>query len=138
MQLQVFPDFAIGEIDPSTGESIEAKARDIALNHDEVWYMRYPGGGWGDSLDRDPKLVVQDVNLRTVSAESALSVYGVALRHDPPGYDEAATVRQRETIRAQRLAGGRSADGHAVRRSTLADALATHGASLLPADHRIL
>jgi N-methylhydantoinase B len=57
------------------------------------------GGGWGDPLDRDPALVVRDVVWRKVSAEAALTAYGVVLTgsldSDTLGYDPDATTAER-------------------------------------------
>ena len=62
------------------------------------------GGGWGDPLERDPALVVRDVQWRKVSPESAFADYGVVLTgsvdqddlgYDDLGYDAAATSRER-------------------------------------------
>jgi N-methylhydantoinase B len=57
------------------------------------------GGGWGDPLEREPELVVRDVVWHKVSAESALTDYGVVLTgsvdDDDLGYDEAATATER-------------------------------------------
>jgi N-methylhydantoinase B len=55
-------------------------------------------GGWGDPLERDPKLVVQDVRRGFVSKGAAESCYGLVLGDG--GYDESATVR----LRAERVA----------------------------------
>ena len=120
-------------IDPSQGDSIEAKAKDIVLRCGEIWYMRYPGGGgWGDPLDRDPDLVVQDVRIGTVSARAAAAAYGVMIRDTTLGYDAEATRRQRDEIRATRLRSSQPFGRLTVRRSQLADALAGNGAYIAP------
>jgi N-methylhydantoinase B len=125
----------LATIDPSTGDSIEAKAKDIALNRNDVWYMRYPGGGgWGDPLERDPNLVVADVRLGTVSEAAAAAAYGVVLSEAAAGYDQPATRARRDAIRTGRLASAQRLDGGAIRRSRLSDALAVHGAWVSPRD----
>jgi N-methylhydantoinase B len=107
--------------DPAGGESIEAKAKDVQLRDGDIWYMRYPGGGgWGDPLDRDPALVVNDIRLGAVGNDAALAMYGVVL--SASGYDLEATHKKRDALRAERLVGGAS------RRGRLSDGLARFGA----------
>ncbi len=60
-------------------------------------------GGWGDPLERDPELVVQDVRRGFVSRGAAESRYGLVLGDG--GYDKAATVRLRAERVAARLDG---------------------------------
>jgi N-methylhydantoinase B len=60
------------------------------------------GGGWGDPLERDPVLVLQDVLNDFVSLRSAREDYGVVLREKPLAVDEAATVALREEVRRSR------------------------------------
>lgn len=131
---------AIGEslpatVDPSQGDSIEAKAKDVVLRRGDIWYMRYPGGGgWGDPLDRDPRLVVQDLRIGAVSERAADSTYGVVLCAGGPGFDAEATRRRRDEIRARRLFSAEHAGGLTLRRTRLADALADHGAYVAARD----
>lgn len=40
------------------------------------------GGGWGNPLERDPKLVVEDVKNDIISKEKAKKVYGVVINDD--------------------------------------------------------
>jgi N-methylhydantoinase B len=120
-------------IDPSQGDSIEAKAKDVVLRRGEIWYMRYPGGGgWGDPLDRDPNLVVHDVRIGTVSGKGADVAYGVVLCDAAPGYDAEGTRHRRDEIRARRLLSAQHSGRLATRRTRLADALARNGAYAAP------
>jgi N-methylhydantoinase B len=120
-------------VDPSQGDSIEAKAKDVVLRRGEIWYMRYPGGGgWGDPLDRDPDLVVHDVRIGAVSERAADGAYGVVLRDAAPGYDGEATRRRRDEVRAGRLLSAQHSGRLATRRTRLADALAGNGAYAFP------
>ena len=63
------------------------------------------GGGYGDPLEREPELVLEDVLARFVSVERARDVYGVVLeRGDEAGQvavDEKATMARRAQVRAQ-------------------------------------
>jgi N-methylhydantoinase B len=134
-------------IEPSLGDSIEAKAKDVSLGRREVWHMRYPGGGgWGDPLERDPLLVMDDIRLGTVSPAAAFAAYGVVLRdvvpgsHDP-GYDVVQTQQRRDALRARRLASAQHHDtqsGQAIRSTRLADALAGNGAWVAPRNDLML
>ncbi len=58
------------------------------------------GGGYGDPLERDPELVVDDVLDRKVSVAAARADYGVVLSADGVSYDAAATnaLRARMTV----------------------------------------
>ena len=55
------------------------------------------GGGWGDPLEREAAAVANDVVAGAVSLETAREIYGVVVENG--SVDEAATERQRETIR---------------------------------------
>jgi N-methylhydantoinase B len=122
-------------LDPSQGDSIEAKAKDVVLRRGEVWYMRYPGGGgWGDPLERDPNLVAHDVRIGTVSTQAADAAYGVVMRDAAAGFDAEATHRRRDEIRAERIGSAQRSGRIAVRRTRLADALAGNGAYVAPRD----
>ena len=62
------------------------------------------GGGYGDPLDRDPKLVLEDVIDEWVSPERAHEVYGVVLSGDPERWetlsiDDEATAAERARLR---------------------------------------
>ncbi len=54
------------------------------------------GGGWGDPLQRDPKLVLEDVHDEIVSREQAAAVYGVILTNTLELDHEATQHRRRE------------------------------------------
>lgn len=57
------------------------------------------GGGWGDPLERDPHMVLEDVLDEYVSLEDARTQYGVAI-HDGK-VDEEATRKLREEMQSQ-------------------------------------
>ncbi len=59
------------------------------------------GGGWGDPLERDPKLVAHDVAEDFVSPKAAREDYGVVLGADGATLDEAATSALRQAMRAE-------------------------------------
>jgi N-methylhydantoinase B len=61
------------------------------------------GSGYGDPLDRDPQLVLNDLFNKAVSAKFAHKVYGVVLDDTGQAVDQAQTEQLREQVRAQRL-----------------------------------
>ena len=62
------------------------------------------GGGWGDPLERDVDLVVQDVAWGKVSKDGAAADYGVVITgpQDEPSADREATQALRARMRAER------------------------------------
>ena len=60
------------------------------------------GGGWGDPLERDPALVLQDVLNDFISPGAARDDYGVVLVGEPLAVDAAATVALRQEMHAAR------------------------------------
>jgi N-methylhydantoinase B len=62
------------------------------------------GGGWGDPLQREPELVLQDVIDGKVSEHAARDDYGVVVRSDGPtlDLDAAATQTLRAELRGKR------------------------------------
>lgn len=63
------------------------------------------GGGWGDPLERDTALVLDDVLDEIVSPEAARTEYGVVLAVDDDGsilVDESATAKNRQQINEAR------------------------------------
>ena len=61
------------------------------------------GGGWGDPLERDPDLVVQDVRNELVSTERALLDYGVIVDTESWTVDIPGTEKRRAEIFANRV-----------------------------------
>ena len=59
-------------------------------------------GGWGDPLERDPALVLQDVLNDFVSERAAREDYGVVLAGAPLMVNKAATIALRQRMRAAR------------------------------------
>ncbi|MDP3890686.1 hydantoinase B/oxoprolinase family protein, partial [Nocardioides sp.] len=79
---------------------VDALADDEPVRAGELIRIRTTGGGgWGDPLARDPKLVVRDVVWHKVSPEAALADYGVVLTgsldDDTLGHDADATAAER-------------------------------------------
>jgi N-methylhydantoinase B len=59
-------------------------------------------GGWGDTLDRDPALVLKDVLNEFVSERAAREDYGAVLSGEPLAVDAAATAEWRRQLRSAR------------------------------------
>ncbi len=76
------------------------------LKESDVLYMRVAsGGGYGDPLERDPRLVQKDVNNGVVSEEAARNIYGVAVDGADGKMDSAATQELRKKARENELKG---------------------------------
>jgi N-methylhydantoinase B len=74
------------------------------LARGDVLYMRVAsGGGYGDALERDPRLVQNDVANGVVSPDAARDIYGVALDGTTGMLDFAATEELRKAIRQREL-----------------------------------
>jgi N-methylhydantoinase B len=86
------------EYQPSEKESY----LDPADVHYVFWQA---GGGWGDPILRAPASVARDVAELHVSHEAARDIYGVVMAGREA--DLAATMRERERIRAERRARAR-------------------------------
>jgi N-methylhydantoinase B len=78
---------------------LPSKCDDIDVGPDDVLqFVTWGGGGWGDPLERDPALVLLEVQRGLVTAEGARA-YGVVCGAD--GLDVAAT----EALRGEQRAG---------------------------------
>ncbi|MBA4867146.1 hydantoinase B/oxoprolinase family protein [Streptomyces sp. PSKA54] len=91
-------------LNAAVSELQEPNAQGLVLRSSDVFHSWLGGGGgFGDPLLRDPRLVVQDVHDAFVSAEHAGQIYGVVLTDDEDGYDAEATSIRRSEIRSARL-----------------------------------
>jgi len=80
---------------------LAAKCDNITVEAgDELDYITWGGGGWGDALERDPELVALEVRRGLVSAAGAKANYGVVL--DGSGVNAEATAALRKTMAASR------------------------------------
>ncbi len=78
------------------------------LKDGDMLYIRFMGGGgYGDPIDRDPDLVLEDVLKDLVSPECAKSIYGVIVEVDKKQVDLSKTKKQRDLIRQRRLNGAK-------------------------------
>lgn len=70
-------------------------------NRDVFSVIWQGGGGWGDPLEREAAAVANDVLAGAVTPETAREIYGVVVKGGT--LDDAATERQREAIRKNRV-----------------------------------
>ncbi len=106
-----FPAWGVGGglsrviLNPGTPEEREIRAFSDD-NHwkrgDLVRICTAGGGGWGDPLDREAELVLDDVKDGFVSTEAARNEYGVVIDADAMVVDAAATDAKRAEIRSAR------------------------------------
>ncbi len=85
-------------LNPDTPEERQLKSKGLdVLKKGDVVSLRLPGaGGYGDPLERDPELLLQDVRDGKVSLESAREDYKVAIDPDTLQIDEGVTRKLRE------------------------------------------
>jgi len=57
------------------------------------------GGGWGDPLERDPKMVLDDVRNEKVSVKRAREAYGVVINEAAMEVDMAETEKLRRKMK---------------------------------------
>jgi N-methylhydantoinase B len=79
---------------PAKCEGIEVKKGDI------LYFNTWGGGGWGDPLQRDPQLIVDDIN-RDLATVAGAKAYGVVLNEDL-SVNTAATTKLRSEMAAKR------------------------------------
>ena len=81
---------------------LPAKCDHVQVEPEDVLhFITWGGGGWGDPLERDPAIVLDDVRRGLVSVKGALN-YGVAIAEDKVDVDR--TARLRRTIESERPA----------------------------------
>lgn len=83
-------------------EELPSKRMILLQPGDQLWEYIAGGAGHGDPLDRDPALVLADVQDGKVSAAAAAAAYGVCLTADGAAVDELGTKECRERRRAER------------------------------------
>ena len=84
-----------------TTEVVGNKREDLHVKAgDELDFITWGGGGWGDPLERDPALVAKEVGQGLVTAKGARA-YGVVIAADAM-VDPAATETLRGSLRRDR------------------------------------
>lgn len=84
-----------------TTMTVANKLEEMAVESgDQLHFITWGGGGWGDPLERDPELVAKEITQGLVTVEGA-TAYGVVA--DEAGtVDEAATASLRDRMREER------------------------------------
>ncbi|MBI4526011.1 MAG: hydantoinase B/oxoprolinase family protein [Deltaproteobacteria bacterium] len=78
--------------------------KEFDFKKNDVLYMRMAsGGGYGDPLERDPQLVLEDVADGIVSRKTARDMYGVLLDEKGQAIDWAGTKAFRASLFEERL-----------------------------------
>jgi N-methylhydantoinase B len=86
-----------------TAQIIGNKVEDVHVDEgDQLHFITWGGGGWGDALDRDPALVGKEITQGLVTVDGA-KAYGVVVQPDG-AVDQAATEALRTKMRAERPA----------------------------------
>ena len=86
-----------------TAQIIGNKVEDVHVDEgDQLHFITWGGGGWGDPLDRDPALVGKEITQGLVTVEGA-KAYGVVAGADG-AVDQTATEALRTKMRAERPA----------------------------------
>ena len=85
-------------------EHLELRQENFVQKPADVYAVRWSGGGgFGDPMRREPALVQHDLEHYNITPEAARGIYGAVL--DANGQvDAAATERNREAVRAGRVA----------------------------------
>jgi hypothetical protein len=103
------PELIAGHQMPMTIQELGGEGRQLpycdfeVTPGDVVIMIAASGGGYGDPLERDPALVLEDVQRGLVSTEAASHLYGVAILND--AVDAAATELARSRLREERSEG---------------------------------
>ncbi|MBI4526471.1 MAG: hypothetical protein HY695_21950, partial [Deltaproteobacteria bacterium] len=80
--------------------------KEFDFKKNDVLYMRMAsGGGYGDPLERDPQLVLDDINDGIISVQVAHKIYGVVLDENGLTIDWAGTEKHRAALQTERLLG---------------------------------
>ncbi|HUK42529.1 MAG TPA: hydantoinase B/oxoprolinase family protein, partial [Candidatus Acidoferrales bacterium] len=91
---------AIENINDVGGRAANLAYKEFEFKKGDVVYMKMAsGGGYGDPLERDPQLVLEDVIEGLVSEQAAREIYGVIFDHDNETVDLAGTDNLRANFR---------------------------------------
>ncbi len=96
---------------PSSLEEMRAKGKVLPQKHKRTFFTNGSilyhcwegGGGYGDPIEREPALVLQDVRDGLVSPKAANEIYGVVLNGDRSTFGRTETAKKRLDIRKRRV-----------------------------------
>lgn len=80
---------------------------DVAKEGELYMIAQGAGGGYGDVLERDPELVVTDLELDRISAHVATNIYGIVWEPGTFVVHEEGTIRLRAQMRQDRISRGK-------------------------------
>jgi acetophenone carboxylase len=117
-QIKAGKSLELGQYDLLTDRSIKgryiltssSKDAETFKEGDLVIHSVGAGGGYGDVLDREPDLVLRDLEEELITSDVAERVYGVAIDPDTKLIDKVRTKDLRQAIRNERTAKGRPFD----------------------------
>jgi N-methylhydantoinase B len=70
------------------------------VEENEIVFMQSGGGGgWGSPLDRDPKLVLEDIANDIISVQGAREEYGVVVEPSGSKVDDVASQKLRQELK---------------------------------------
>jgi len=87
-----------------------ARTPDLFAEGDLLFGFSGGGPGYGDPLEREPELVVEDLKKNIISSSTAMNIYRVAMDREGRKVDLAHTEELRAAERKARLARGKSYD----------------------------
>jgi hypothetical protein len=80
---------------------------ELEMKHNDLWANATGGaGGWGDPIERQPEMVVEDLNLEMIEESFARGLYGVVANKNADGVwvlNSKETEKRRAEIRSERL-----------------------------------
>jgi N-methylhydantoinase B len=89
----------IEEINDVGGRAAPLAYKEFEFKNGDVVYMRVAsGGGYGDPLERDPRMVLQDVADGIITLKAAREIYGVVLHDNGETIDLTATSKLRASL----------------------------------------
>lgn len=89
-------------VDATSPKNLGPKPGEFRLGAGDLFEVSWQGGGgFGDPLDRDPALVLRDLQRGVVTPEAARDLYGCVVTDG--AVDEAATEERRTQLRAERI-----------------------------------
>jgi N-methylhydantoinase B len=89
---------SIEDVNDVGGRAVPLAYKEFEFKNGDGGYMRVASGGYGDSLERDPRMVLHDIADGIVSAKAAREIYGVILHDNGEAVDLNATSKLRASF----------------------------------------
>ena len=85
--------------------TLELRQENFTQNPDDFYAVRWSGGGgFGDPLRRDPKLIEYDLEHLNITPEAAVTIFGAKLDAEGRHVDVEGTAENRQRMCEERLA----------------------------------